>query len=209
MQKSQNSNRELDKFQIAISSLDLEPMIFKLMDQKEGEGWTEPFAREVERAYRRFLYLNATQQDFPIVPSKLVDEFWHYHILDTRKYEADCNVIFGKMLHHFPYFGLRGESDRDALNDAFHKTLKLIQEKFGDLSDFVESSPRMTSSGGTNICVDQSCSGNCQADNELIIAAVCGGDCSSGPCGDRVDVSHRPGGNFVSSNNWFEDLGAH
>lgn len=207
MQKEHISDFELDRFQIAITSLDLEPMIFKLMDQDEGEGWTEPFARKVERAYRRFLYLNAIQPDFPVVPSKQVDEFWHYHILDTRKYEADCNAIFGKMFHHFPYFGLRGESDKIALNDAFGQTLQLVQSKFGDLSGFVESSNNAAASCGSNSCSGQSCSGNCQGEGERIHGAVCGGDCSGGTCGgscsgDYALNAERPGACFVPSNAW-------
>ena len=41
------------------------------------------------------------------------------HILDTRKYAADCEAAFGHFVHHFPYLGLRGEEDTKALEAAF------------------------------------------------------------------------------------------
>jgi hypothetical protein len=31
-----------------------------------------------------------------------LDNLWHEHILDTRKYEIDCRNIFGSIIHHNP-----------------------------------------------------------------------------------------------------------
>lgn len=36
------------------------------------------------------------------VPNKQIDEMWHEHILDTRKYSDDCQTVFGYYLHHTP-----------------------------------------------------------------------------------------------------------
>jgi hypothetical protein len=47
--------------------------------------------------------------------AKIVDEIWHQHILDTHAYHRDCDAIFGSYLHHFPYFGMRGDADAQAL----------------------------------------------------------------------------------------------
>lgn len=37
-----------------------------------------------------------------IMPSRLVDECWHFFILQTRSYQAFCNQAFGGFLHHAP-----------------------------------------------------------------------------------------------------------
>jgi len=66
-----------------------------------------------------------------IVPNKLVDAFWHAHILDTMKYAADCEHVFGHFVHHFPYFGLRGEEDARELQDAFATTKQRYENLFG------------------------------------------------------------------------------
>lgn len=34
--------------------------------------------------------------------SPIVAETWHAFILDTRKYEKFCKVIYGKLIHHVP-----------------------------------------------------------------------------------------------------------
>lgn len=62
----------------------------------------------------------------------MVDEFWHQHILDTHAYHEDCEVIFGNYLHHFPYFGMRGEADAKALEDAYADTLERYRASFGE-----------------------------------------------------------------------------
>ncbi len=66
------------------------------------------------------------------MPDKELDSFWHAHILDTMKYADDCEQIFGHFLHHFPYFGLRGEEDAQHLQDAFAETKRLYQAEFGE-----------------------------------------------------------------------------
>jgi hypothetical protein len=60
-----------------------------------------------------------------------VDKFWHGHILDTLKYAEDCDVIFGRFLHHFPYFGMRGAEDAANLARAGEVTQRLYLQEFG------------------------------------------------------------------------------
>jgi hypothetical protein len=61
-----------------------------------------------------------------------VDTFWHYHILDTMKYAADCENVFGYFLHHFPYIGLRGEDDEAAHQHAGSRMQELYEATFGE-----------------------------------------------------------------------------
>ena len=71
-------------------------------------SWPKEQIDEAERLYRRFLALNLLHPGEDLVPNQLLDEFWHQHIVDTRKYAADCELLFGKLLHHDPYFGING-----------------------------------------------------------------------------------------------------
>ena len=113
-------------------NLDLEPIKFSLTQREEGVNWTLNKAEMVETWYRRFLYLSSLYTDKAIIPSKDIDIFWHTHILDTKKYMSDCENLFGRYFHHFPYFGMRGTKDRNNLEDAFQKTDELYLQHFGE-----------------------------------------------------------------------------
>ncbi len=112
-----------------ISGINLIPIMFKIGHE---EGWSPGQLRFAEQEYRRFLYLVGQFQDDAIVPTKAVDIFWHYHILDTGKYAEDCTQVFGYFLHHFPYFGMRGEEDAIQLARSFDLTCALYTSEFKD-----------------------------------------------------------------------------
>jgi hypothetical protein len=115
-----------------IEDLDLSMIRRKLADPEEGLGWTSDDCLEVELDYKRYLALKRAYPDRDIVPNQPVDKFWHYHILDTEKYAKDCEAIFGYFLHHYPYFGMNGPDDEQALADAFDDTCALYQHHFGE-----------------------------------------------------------------------------
>lgn len=125
------SQRNFDEVRGAIEEFDLEPIKVKLMDPEEGLGWSRDRAEAVERLYRGFLFLSFKYQDRPLTPSWDIDDFWHFHILDTMKYAEDCDRIFGFFLHHFPYFGMRGEEDAANLVVTAEETRRLFHEEFG------------------------------------------------------------------------------
>ena len=116
----------------AIHKLDLDPIKIKLMDHEEGEGWSRDQADVVELWYKRYLMLNLKFPKSSIVPNKLIDTFWHYHILDTMKYADDCQNVFGYFFHHFPYFGMRSSEDANNLKRAFASTEYLFLHEFGE-----------------------------------------------------------------------------
>lgn len=69
------------------------------------------------RDYLHFLYLLAMNPGTTIVPTKMMDALWHAHILDTRKYAADCAMILASVsdrefIHHDPNI-VRGTSRFD------------------------------------------------------------------------------------------------
>lgn len=120
------TGRTLDQVVGEIESLDLEPIKFKLACKDDGPGWSAQHIERMAQAYKRFLILLARYPDMTIAPTRDIDTVWHTHILDTRKYAADCQRIFGEFLHHYPYLGLRGDQDRqqhaaNALHDLFAK----------------------------------------------------------------------------------------
>ncbi len=116
----------------AIAELDLEPIKVKLMHEESGEGWTLEQANAVEFEYRRFLYLMKKFPNEQTAPLQDVDTFWHYHILDTLKYAADCDKVFGYFLHHFPYIGLRGEADEAAHHRVGERMKELYETTFDE-----------------------------------------------------------------------------
>jgi hypothetical protein len=87
----------------AIAALNLEPIKNKLMDAESGEGWSRAKVEAMDLEYRRFLHLMHAFPNQNASPTKAVDTFWHYHILDTQRYAADCDAVFGCFMHHNPY----------------------------------------------------------------------------------------------------------
>jgi hypothetical protein len=97
-----------------IAALDLEPIKYKLMAES-GAAWSAERADVVERDYRRFLYLMKMFPSEQAAPSADVDRFWRLHILETRRYAADCELAFGYFLHRSPYLRPRGEGEQEVL----------------------------------------------------------------------------------------------
>ena len=127
-----------------ISHLDLSSVRASLVEKKR---WTVEQTVRVEYDYKRFLYAMARKhQDDIISPPDQVDEFWHQHILDTRKYRADCDTIFGHYVDHIP--GLGPDEQRRA--DA--RRLQVYQEYDIDCMWF-------ESSDGGSVGADQNCGG--------------------------------------------------
>jgi hypothetical protein len=118
-----------EEFELKLANLDLEPIVAKLISD-DGPGWTLERADRVAAEYRKYLALNFYYPGLSNVTNREVDEFWHTHILDTYKYAEDCQNLLGRFLHHFPYFGLRGEQDKKNLDVAFSETKQRIQSLY-------------------------------------------------------------------------------
>jgi hypothetical protein len=127
-----HATRPIEQVIAAIEALDLGPIKLKLMDPEEGQGWSREYVEQMETAYKRFLTLLVKFPHESIAPTKDVDKFWHGHILDTMKYAEDCQNVFGYFLHHFPYFGMRGEQDAADLQAAGENMHALYEREFGE-----------------------------------------------------------------------------
>ncbi len=110
-------------------------MIFTKMTNQESAGelgllWEEEDAEFAINQYRQYLYILKKYPKKNSSPTLAIDAVWHNHILDTRMYVQDCQAIFGSYLHHYPYFGSRGEEDRRQLKLAFENTKQLFKKEF-------------------------------------------------------------------------------
>ena len=63
----------------------------------------------------------------PASPSPDVDEAWHLHLTRTAHYDAFCNAVFGRFLHHEPARAGEGARHRDMYRD----TLEAYRTAFG------------------------------------------------------------------------------
>jgi hypothetical protein len=140
-----------------IASIDLSMVKLKLMDEDEGEGWDQEHVNFVETRYRRFLCMMKLCPDGPSVPTRDIDKFWHQHILDTRAYARDCERVFGHFIHHFPYFGMRGDEDAQNLSDSFELTKAIHASLFGE--PYCPDDVAMNCHKGCNRC--HSCKSGC------------------------------------------------
>ncbi len=112
-----------------IGNLDFSMIISKMVSH---QGWSRKDAEEVSQLYRNFLFLSAKYSDKRLPPSGDIDEFWHNHILDTEKYAQDCDAIFGRFFHHYPYFGIDEKTNQTDLGDAFSDVQRFHHLEFGD-----------------------------------------------------------------------------
>lgn len=113
-----------------LTQLDLEPIAYRLIHSNQ-EKWNIKQTNQAISAYLMFLLLVYLYPNSQLVPNQEIDRVWHYHILDTIKYAEDCEMLFGRFIHHFPYFGKRGKMDENNLQTAFEQTQVLFQEHFG------------------------------------------------------------------------------
>jgi len=134
-----------------IWALDLSPIMFKLMAEKDGKGWDRARTLSAVEEYRRFLYLTVTRTE-TIVPSHDADEVWHAHILDTAKYREDCQEAFGFFLDHFPYFGMRSDEDQVCLQETFLSAQEIERETFGSVMALLRAEGANCATCGPNAC---------------------------------------------------------
>jgi hypothetical protein len=122
----------------------------------EKQGWSLERAEAARAEYVRFLTLLQRKPGFTLIPWRNkegqddLDQFWHQHILDTAKYAADCNALFGRMIHHNPHL-VRGSGDE---TDAVEKTQRLYARTFGSKNDGGEVDAALLSSCGACGTVD-------------------------------------------------------
>lgn len=172
-----------------ILAIDLVPVREKFLSRKSWwwRLWHSSEMLETEAEYRQFLYLIATNPGKTIVPwSQKLDDFWHEHILDTRKYEEDCQKIFGQFIHHNPHLP-KGTVEH---SKAAKETREIYRESFTNTTVFIDA--------GCSIMpiVFSSCGSNCSSSHDVSTdASSCNsGSCSSSSCSSSSCSASSCGG---------------
>ncbi len=97
------------------------------------QGWTAEFTARAIAEYRRFVFLAMTA-GHEVVPSEVVDQVWHLHLLYTEDYWGEfCPKVLGRPLHHGPGRGRRGETER--FRELYAETLASYQHRFGPIDE--------------------------------------------------------------------------
>lgn len=96
--------------------------------------WLKEHAEHCAQRYKNFLSLHIKYANIPLVPTKEIDEFWHNHILHTKKYLYDCEQLFGGYLHHTPL------APADDLNELIHDFQRTKQLYFAEFGTEIDSS---------------------------------------------------------------------
>lgn len=109
----------------AVDAIDLDRI---LRDVAKAHRWTPARAREAELWYRNFLYLRSQHRDPVPMIHKDADTLWHAHIVHTRQYAADCDHVFGELLHHEP---LGKTLDAKQLKEHRRRAAEVYQQQFG------------------------------------------------------------------------------
>jgi hypothetical protein len=123
------TQQQIEDAKVLVEELDF-------MDQNEKlisyHGWDSDKVMSIEGLYKEWLVLHKVySHSVALAPNEILDEYWHHHILDTKKYMDDCNYVFGYYLHHYPYFGLTEKETKQDLAGGFELTRKLFKKHFG------------------------------------------------------------------------------
>lgn len=105
----------------------------KKLQEPDYAGWTKEQAEKAEFNYKRYLALVKASGGYQMVPNEDIDRFWHEHILDTKRYCEDCFNLLGGFLHHYPYFGMNGETDQQAWVEASQTSNSMWMEAFNEI----------------------------------------------------------------------------
>ena len=139
--KGDHCDIPLEQAKHYIASIDFSMIINKLVQL----GWLRTDAEKTCKLYRNYLFLNKKfgSKIEKFSPSIEIDEFWHYHILDTKKYHDDCINIFGSYLHHEPtYPGRNGDDEKTPvkLRSAFNDVQFLHFQEYGEYIEATRTS---------------------------------------------------------------------
>lgn len=101
----------------------------KMARKGEIPTLSETEAVEALRQYYALPILEYPRQQFAI--SSVVDEYWHWHVLDTRGWRNFCQRVYGCMMHHVP-LDPDNYPDFARVRDLYVETRALLVTHFGD-----------------------------------------------------------------------------
>jgi hypothetical protein len=107
-------------------SLDLSSIAAYLTNSETGYGWTRQQALQAIGRYKTFLFVSYLHPEISLVPTQEIDRVWHCHILHTRKYREDCEMLFGYFIDHEPESETWDEANPQNMDAAFTQTQALL-----------------------------------------------------------------------------------
>lgn len=110
---------------VVLPRFDLSYVIEQMSGKKQYADWSPERFKTAEEEYRRFLALCREFPDRSLGISPDADQIWHRHILNTRRYIADCEEYFGHYFHHTPV------CKKEENFEAQQETNRLMLEIFG------------------------------------------------------------------------------
>ena len=96
-----------------------------LEEYLQEKGANVPSVTDAVDEYRRFVEMTIFSQG-RCVPSRVVDEVWHAHILHSKDYVAFSNALGVGYLHHTP-----AKQQDQNIADQYADTLQFYFERFG------------------------------------------------------------------------------
>ncbi len=109
-----------------LDNLDLSAVCRRFKSTYKHLNLSKRDVSEIRDLYKSFLWLKISYPHLNLSPTEIIDSFWHEHILDTQKYFADCNALFGGYMHHTP-------STKKSAHEPFHTTINLVAKHFPEL----------------------------------------------------------------------------
>lgn len=122
--------RFLDRLQ----QLDLQPIADRLIHPNNPATTIveQPMSSRL-MAYLQFLFLMYRYPRLNLVPPSVIAAIWQAHILDTQKYQQDCQQLFGclDLAHHQACPLPLSTSEQQQLISHFATTCTLFETHFG------------------------------------------------------------------------------
>ena len=117
-----------------VKALDMAAVVAVLVQR---DGYSPTKAAELAEEYRKYLALVGA--GLQPVPSKKVDDAWHAHMLNTKKYAADTQALFGHFLHHEPANLLLNQEgmqeQKSSMDNMFASTKMQICDFYGRVNE--------------------------------------------------------------------------
>ena len=116
-----------------VAGMNFDRIVWKIIDSDKSFSLSKKEVRNSVEQYKKFLSLKRKYPDSELVPTEEIDSVWHVHILDTKNYADDCNMLFGKFLNHEPYFGPYSKERREDMARWFEETSIFWQMEYGEV----------------------------------------------------------------------------
>ena len=84
-------------------------------------GWNESYTNRVLAGYKQFCAWKKSFEDWDdtaLAPPVPIRKMWQQHLLDSRNYQADCQLLFGKVLQYNPDNGADTDKEKERIENA-------------------------------------------------------------------------------------------